>query len=211
MAEDVNTISVTMAEDANTIKFTGTSPDPYIIIGSAIRNRMKLGKDKKINVDDVAKLIADNFLDDIIEHQSQVVEESNKRLNKNWSDAHRYEKQAREAEQKLKRLNEKYNRLKDQYDALRALRDEIANETVGGEVETDPYLSGAKKAFSFILHETGNKDLAAKAFNSYLLLGKKQEGDSYVAPKTTLLDEYNRLNPDSARLTAYEKFFEERM
>lgn len=211
MAEDVNTISVTMAEDANTIKFTGTSPDPYIIIGSAIRNRMKLGKDKKINVDDVGKLIADNFLDDIIAEQARIVEESNKRLAEKESAAHRYEYQAREAEQKLERLNKKYNWLKDQYDALRALRDEIANETVGGEVETDPYLSGAKKAFAFILHETGNKGLASKAFNSYLLLGKKQEADPYVAPKTTLLDEYNRLNPDSARHEAIEKFFEGRM
>ena len=198
-----------MAEDVNVIKFSGTSPDPYLIIGSAIRNRIGLGKDKRINVEDLAKLIADNFLDDIIAEQARIVEESNKRLEEKKRDEIRAENKAMQARRALAQLNERYNRLKDQYDALKELRDEIANETVGGEVETDPYLSGAKKAFSFILHETGNKGLASKAFNSYLLLGKKQEADPYVAPKTTLLDEYNRLNPDSARREAYEKFLEE--
>lgn len=204
-----------MAENVNAIKFTGTSPDPYLIIVSAIRNRMKLGKGQKISIEDVAKLIADNFLDDIIEHQSQIVEESNKRLAEKKSEATFFEDRAREAKMSLHSLKESYNHLKDQYDELRALRDEIANETVGGEVETDPYLSGAKKAFSFILHETGNKGLASKAFNSYLLLGKKQEGDSYVAPKTTLLDEYDRRRKNSGELTIHDefldKFLEERM
>ena len=176
------------------------SSDPYYILGKTIKEHLSftltdLGM--KALENRLGEIIADGFLDEIIKNQAEIVKKSRENLARELMDktvrAEEREKRAESLEKKWKQKKVELESLEENLERLETLIAELKEVDVGGVTETDPFLSGAKKAYYFILGQTGDETKAAKAFNSYLLIGKTAEGaEPFVSPKTKAGEAYKK-------------------
>ena len=134
--------------------------DVFTVMGRAIRDHFSSDEDKitPAMARTMAKIIDEGFLNGVLSEQSALIQYAKKSMEENT-------RKARQIEEEINRLACRYRALERdvelQQDRLEKYR-KIEQE------ETDPLLVGAKKAFSFILDETYDRDKAFRAFNSYL-------------------------------------------
>lgn len=178
--------------------------DPYTLIGWAIKRHINDERKGSLAAKTFGAIIEDGFLMELVQKQQEIVEKSRENLEAELADRiaeiEKRESMQRTLESLIFKVREKeveVEQLQEQHDRLLQLIKEDKQQKIGGIEETDPFLSGAKKAYAFILNETNDKNKASKAFNSYLLLGRAGDNkDPYVSEETTAGDEYEKRYPD---------------
>lgn len=140
----------------------------YTIIARAIRKHFD-GDEEKMKVPwsrQMAQIIDDGFLDGLLGQAEALIAHNEKIARQAEAESRsilhqlRYEKRV---------LEEKVRDLKDEQQMLQRQID-LTKE------EPDQALAGAKKAYEWIYQRTRDKELASKAFNSYLI-GKGKRSD----------------------------------
>lgn len=138
----------------------------YTIIGRAIREHFR-DDEEKMRVPwsrQMAQIIDDGFLDGILGKSEELIRNNQLIADRIIQEAQVWERSKRSMENEVRLLEERKARIGREIEALKVIREE----------EPDPVLQSAKRAYAWMLSQTGDKQLAAKAFNSYLL-GRKEE------------------------------------
>ena len=147
--------------------------DAFTVIGNAIK-RQYGGDSEKIQQQlwrIMAKMIDDGFLDSVIAREGELVTHQKELALHHKKVLHDLEIKIKEQQRAISALDSRIYELNQKKDQI-----EIAIRAYEGkriaDAETDPAIIGAKKAYEFMLEETNNRQLASKAFNSYLLGGR---------------------------------------
>ena len=155
-------------------KFVYTDEKTAIeVLGGAIKkflNEGKSGCKRQFEVGEIAKIISDGFLNDILVEEDKLINHNRKVIQFIEQDKDKLIRECAELEAKIREKQSQYDEIKER----------IAKYE-GKEIykETDPALVGAMNAYYFILDATGDKEKAAKAFNSYLIGGKQTDEGNY--------------------------------
>lgn len=129
------------------------------------------------NVLKLADAVEEAFLQEVVQYRKDFYE-------KIKSECLAYRTESEQLERKVRYLNDQAKWLRNEVDGLTAEEKRLI-ETIKQKCEemkyeeVDPVLAGAMKAFDWIMKNTGDKSAASKAFNSYLLGGKFNDGETY--------------------------------
>lgn len=148
------------------------------------------GKEVPINVRNMlADLLCEGAGDDLLSSSSELVAKNQIALSALKREIERYERDRTKAESdKRYRLEKLDQMIADGEQNVESLRQALVDlqeqiKAHDGEViehiENEPALAGAKRAYDWMYKKTRDEGLSAKAFNSYLLGGRYQEGDVY--------------------------------
>ena len=163
----------------------------YNIIAKAIREYFQ-GDEEKMRVPwsrQMAEIIDSGFLDGILAQSEELI----RRNNRLAAEKEREYKNIRRAEECSRySLEQLQNQIRQANENLQKLNDAIKNTE-----EPDKLLASAERAYTWMLLQTGDKQLASKAFNSYLI-GQNKDHDEYKPP-TGEEDERFALKPREGR------------
>ena len=183
-------IEINPNAEANKGRITSAATDVQRAINAYYKTH---GKEVPINTRGMlADLLCEGAGDDILSSSSELVAKNQIALTALKREIERYERyRTKEEEDKQARLNQLNHMIADgeqKAEQLRQLLTDLQEQIKShdGEVldrtEREPALAGAKRAYDWVFKKTHDESLSAKAFNSYLLGGRYQEGDVYREP-----------------------------
>ena len=154
--------------------------DAIAIVARAIREYFSDDEEKikAFPSRQMAEIVTSVFLDDAVSETMSLIKH-NKSILTNL------EGKIRGLQRDFMNKRSEYNRLTERVDNLEKAKEKLKAEIMAydgkltGTVEIDAALAGAKKAYDWIFEKTKDAELAAKAFDSYLIGGKYKEGETY--------------------------------
>lgn len=131
------------------------------VLALAIRRFMaeNTGKNAfKYSVSEIARIIADGFLTDILLENENLIIHNRKIINELQNQLTEIQRRTDKQEALKESLEKECNSLMEKINNLK------------GELQqTDPAFAGAQNSYQYIYEQTKDKNLAARAFDSYLL------------------------------------------
>lgn len=163
----------------------------YNIIAKAIREYFQ-GDEEKMRVPwsrQMAEIVDSGFLDGILAQSEELIRRNNRLAAEKERE---YRRVKREEDISRYNLAQLQKQIRQANDDLQKLNDAIASTD-----DSDKVLASAKRAYIWMLFQTRDRQLASKAFNSYLI-GQNKDHDEYKPP-TVEEDERFALKPREGR------------